>query len=205
MTTAPEAVPPCDRRQSILRTASGLFAARGYDGTSMRDVAEACGISKALLYHHFANKEDLHRQVVQSSAALLLAQVRAQIPAEGDAAAKVRGFMLATAGFFEAHRADWIAATAAFWGGEGAGGGEDTARRARIETRDGFEQLLRGLLQDGVDSGVFAPMDVAMTGRLILSALNWMHKWYDPAGSRSPQEIAALYFDTLLQGLAVRG
>ena len=60
MTSDPEVTAqPTDRRQRILQVASELFATRGYDGTSMRDVSEACAISKSLLYHYYPGKEAL--------------------------------------------------------------------------------------------------------------------------------------------------
>ncbi len=43
-----------------------------------------------------------------------------------------------------------------------------------------------------------------MTGRVILSSLNWMYKWYNPEKPKTPQEIASIYFDTILRGLAKR-
>ncbi|MCB1395196.1 MAG: TetR/AcrR family transcriptional regulator [Rhodobacter sp.] len=200
MTSDPEVTAqPTDRRQRILQVASELFATRGYDGTSMRDVSEACAISKSLLYHHFANKEDLYRNIVLSSAGNLYDYVRDRVPTEGSAADKIRAFMLVTAEFFDKHRWAWIAATTAFWSA-----GESELRQTRLVKRDSFEQHLRSLLQEGIDNGEFGPMDVAMTGRLILSSLNWMYKWYNPEKSKTPQDIAGIYFDTLLNGLAVR-
>ena len=47
------------KRRAILERAAALFAARGYAGTSMAEIADACGSSKALLYHYTANKEQL--------------------------------------------------------------------------------------------------------------------------------------------------
>ena len=44
-----------DRMGQILTESARLFAKNGYDGTSMRDIAEACGISKSLLYLHFTD------------------------------------------------------------------------------------------------------------------------------------------------------
>lgn len=55
----PRAADHGDKRQAILETAAGLFAATGYDGTAMAEVARACGVSKALLYHYYASKEAL--------------------------------------------------------------------------------------------------------------------------------------------------
>lgn len=50
---------PLDVRQQILQEATRLFVSRGYHGLSMREIAEAVGVSKAGLYYHFKDKEDL--------------------------------------------------------------------------------------------------------------------------------------------------
>ena len=48
-----------DSRQEILRTAARLFQQRGYDATSMNDVAAALKLSKGGLYHHFQSKDEI--------------------------------------------------------------------------------------------------------------------------------------------------
>jgi len=45
-----------DTRQRILDVASELFVERGYDATSLREIAERLGVTKAALYYHFASK-----------------------------------------------------------------------------------------------------------------------------------------------------
>ena len=50
-------------RESIVRAAAALFARQGYPGTSMSDVARACGISKPLLYHYVDDKYQLLREI----------------------------------------------------------------------------------------------------------------------------------------------
>jgi AcrR family transcriptional regulator len=50
------------RREQILECAKEVFATRGLAGARTRDIAEACGVNEALLYRHFASKEDLFRQ-----------------------------------------------------------------------------------------------------------------------------------------------
>ncbi|WFR66210.1 TetR/AcrR family transcriptional regulator [Curtobacterium flaccumfaciens] len=54
------------RRQEILATASDHFAERGFDGATMLDIAAACGISRAGLLHHFADKETLLEAVLEA-------------------------------------------------------------------------------------------------------------------------------------------
>ena len=54
-----------ERRAAILRAAAGLFAERGFRGTTTRDLAAACGVSEPVLYEHFANKRDLFTAIVE--------------------------------------------------------------------------------------------------------------------------------------------
>ena len=54
-----------DRRQQIIRTASALFARRGYRGTTTREIAERAGINEALLFRHFPSKEKLYWTIIE--------------------------------------------------------------------------------------------------------------------------------------------
>ncbi len=62
-TAAPRTAPPAahanDTRQRILSVALDLFTEQGYDGTSLREIAEQLGVTKAALYYHFESKEDI--------------------------------------------------------------------------------------------------------------------------------------------------
>jgi len=53
-----------NRRQQILEEATHLFAAKGFEGASMRTIARACGITEAAIYRHFTGKNDLYEQVI---------------------------------------------------------------------------------------------------------------------------------------------
>lgn len=54
-----------DRRQQILDVASGLFARKGYQGTTTREIAEEAGINEALLFRHFPSKENLYWTLIE--------------------------------------------------------------------------------------------------------------------------------------------
>ena len=62
MTMATETQKP--RKEEILEVATRLFAERGYEGTSMNDVAERVGMRKASLFYHFATKDSLYEAVL---------------------------------------------------------------------------------------------------------------------------------------------
>ena len=65
-TTTAGKMPADQRKAQILRAATDLFAGGGYAGTSLRDVAEKCGMTKAALYYHYPDKESLLKAVVAS-------------------------------------------------------------------------------------------------------------------------------------------
>ncbi len=69
MNNAAEQAKP--RKEEILDVATRLFAERGYDGTSMNDVAERVGMRKASLFYHFATKDALYEAVLDRLVASL--------------------------------------------------------------------------------------------------------------------------------------
>lgn len=62
-----------DSRDSILKAARCVFARRGFEGASTREVAEAAGVNNAMIYYHFQDKEDLYRSVLSDSFSSLAA------------------------------------------------------------------------------------------------------------------------------------
>lgn len=54
-------------KDSILETSAKLFGEKGYKGVSIRDIAQACGLTNAALYYHFKNKDDLYLAVLQDA------------------------------------------------------------------------------------------------------------------------------------------
>lgn len=64
-----------DRREQILETATAAFAAEGFAATTVDDVADAAGISRAILYRHFESKADLYRAEIERVRTRLAAAV----------------------------------------------------------------------------------------------------------------------------------
>jgi len=68
-------LPAAQRRQQLLSVARSLLARNGYHGTTMADIADAAGVTKPVLYQHFASKRDLYRTVLEDIGARLEATI----------------------------------------------------------------------------------------------------------------------------------
>ncbi len=84
---------PNTKRPDIVQVATSLFAARGIDGVSMRDIAQAAGVREAAIYRHFASKEELARQIFLSWYGWHCHQVHQIVTGVGDLKEKLRGIV----------------------------------------------------------------------------------------------------------------
>jgi AcrR family transcriptional regulator len=89
----PTRLPGPRRRRQLLDVATSVFAARGFHGTSMEDVAEAAGVTKPVLYQHFSSKRELYRELLdQVGNQLVEAVTKAVWAATGPRAQVEAGF-----------------------------------------------------------------------------------------------------------------
>jgi AcrR family transcriptional regulator len=70
MNKLPTPHPSTDTREHLLRLAIRLFAERGYNGLTMRDLAEACAVTAPAFYYYFPSKESLYREAVRAAFAV---------------------------------------------------------------------------------------------------------------------------------------
>lgn len=94
MSSPPTArLPAARRRSQLLEVALPLFAERGYDGTSMAELAEAAGVTKPVLYQHFRSKRDLYVELLEEVCRSLQEQIeKATAAADGPRAQVRAGF-----------------------------------------------------------------------------------------------------------------
>ncbi|OZI77291.1 TetR/AcrR family transcriptional regulator [Bordetella genomosp. 12] len=182
-------------RERILEAAAALFAQSGYEGSSIADLATAIGVSKAAIYHYYPTKQDIYDAIIVEVLGGLLAAVTQACAAQQAADARLRAFMLAHADYFEAHHDQFVTMLIGYSGMALP----EQADAARL--RDSYEALLREILAQGTEQGVFRRREVAATGRAVLSLLNWMVRWYKPGQGQTARAIAQDYFDLITGGL----
>ena len=72
-----------ERRVAILESALSVFAGRGYHSSSIDDIAREAGVSKALIYEHFASKQDLYAELLEQHAGELFSALAEAISEAG--------------------------------------------------------------------------------------------------------------------------
>jgi len=156
------------RKTEILAVTRTLFADRGYSSTSMRDLAEACGVLPGSLYAHFRSKADLAHQIVMEFFTELLPHQQAVYDGDGSGAARfvemIDVVFAICATHHEAVRLlhhDWKTLSAM-----------DELEDMRLATDRTFD-LWRDTVLEGVQDGsIDADIDPEFMVRLVASALN---------------------------------
>src|SRR3954447_7814163 len=97
------------RRETILLAAEEVFAASGYHGASLDEIAHAAGISKALIYEHFASKRELHASLLTAHVEEIFRRLQANAAAGLPGEERLRGGIDAFLSFVEEHREAWRA------------------------------------------------------------------------------------------------
>lgn len=188
-----------DMRGHILDTAARVFARRGYDGSALSELAEACNMTKPAIYHYYRSKQEILDALIIRTLDRLLRGAREALSEPGDAAGDLKRLMLAHGRFFEENFHAFSAMLAGFGGMGGRTQGED-AKRIRAE----YEGLFRAVIARGVAEGAFREVDVSSAARAVLSLLNWMGRWFQPGGERRAESFALEYYEMFVGGLRAR-
>ena len=182
-----------DTAVRIMLAAADAFAERGFHATTTRDIASRAGLSPAGVYVHFASKEillfELSRRGHERARDLLVAAAR-------DAATPTDALRDIVGGFSRWHAEHYeLGRIVQFEFRQLSAEHREEVLGLRRE----IDQVVAGVLRDGVACGEFAVDDVATTALALLSMAIDVARWYTPEGRRTPAAIEAAYGD-----LAVR-
>src|SRR6059036_4003201 len=167
------------RRSELTRQAARLFAAKGYHGTSIGDLAEAMGVQKGSLYAHISSKQDLLYETMAEGARAFHAGLDA-IPDEAPATEKIR---LALRSHLQvvADQLDVATVFVQEW------------RYLEGERRE-------EIVGEGRDLGELrTDLDDATAALLVLSAVNWAYTWLQRG--RDTVELADRFYSLLIDGM----
>ncbi|MDB5896542.1 MAG: putative transcriptional regulator of paa operon [Ramlibacter sp.] len=184
-----------DQRELILDRAAALFARGGYPGTSMNQVAEASGLSKATLYHYYRDKYALLVSIADSHVSRLQRIVREALAEEQPPDARMRELIARLVEEYadaqHAHRV--LTEDVKFLEAEDR---ERILDKEREVVR-GFAQVVAELRPDLKQAALSKPLTM-----LLFGMINWMFTWMKPEGALDHQAMAPIVSDLFLGGLA---
>ena len=181
------------RREELTRIAARLFAERGYQGTSLADLAEALGVQKPSLYHHIEAKEDLLWDVAWEGAEAFHAALDG-VPADAPATERIRLALRAHLAVVSG-QLDIATVFTREWRYL-----EGERREKFVTERRRYEERIRELFREGVEgSELRTDLDVATAALLFLSAANWAYTWLRPGANTA--ELADRMYVAFLDGM----
>ncbi|SFR82661.1 TetR/AcrR family transcriptional regulator [Sphingomonas jatrophae] len=185
------------KREAVLRAAVRMFNAQGFHATSLDDVAASLGVSKPTIYHYLGNKDQVLLECVTRGLEQLREAADATRAQPGNGLDRLRRFLRRYAETMMEDFGRCVVRTP-----DEALSGESRARfRALKREIDGG---MRKLIEEGIEDGSIAPVDVRMASFALAGALNWPGRWHRPDGPESAGDIAGQMVDILTAGLAPR-
>ncbi len=185
-----------NKRRAILKTAARFFAQNGYDRASMSQLAVACGVSKALIYHYYDSKEALLFDILHNHLSALLEAVERVSPDSYSAEEHLRNLV---SGVLQCYK------------------GADNEHRLQLEAMASLPKPQQGELAaiqkqlvqivsdaiTAVEPTFFAenPGDLRPVTMSLFGMLNWFYLWYRKGAGITRDGYADIATDILLGGL----
>jgi len=186
-----------ERRDHLVRLAAQLFAEKGFQATTVRQIADEAGILSGSLYHHFDSKESIVDEILSGYLNELLASYRATVEQGGVPRDLLAELVTTAFAALDTHRAA-ITVMQNDW---------NYLRRIPrfdylVKAGEEVESIWVGLLKEGAAQGTFRDDgDPRLTYRLIRDTIWVAVRWYRPDGRLSTRQIAEQYLTILFDGL----
>jgi TetR/AcrR family transcriptional regulator, cholesterol catabolism regulator len=181
----------------MLSKATALFWKKGYNATSMRDIAKAYGCKPANIYNFFSNKEEILFEVLQEEMEQILAPVKhLEEDASSDPVDQLKLFIESFAKLaLRYRRSSKLLFDVAL---ENLSVGK---RREIIALRDRFDGILRTVIRRGKDAGCFGDVDEKLASHMIASMVVRSRMWFQPGKGLTESEVAEFIFNFTLNAL----
>lgn len=188
-----------ERLRFIVEAAARQFEERGFHGTSVQDIADAVGLTKAALYHYITCKEDLLSLVHDAFVSTMLESAERFLTEHDDPVEQLLFFVesiLVTVN-------DYRPYVRAFFQDLGVLRGE--RYEWLREKRSKYEKLVENCVTAGIKKGVFsADIDPHLTTLYIFGACNWSYQWLHPDGPMPIEAIVATWQRFTMQAVGAR-
>ncbi len=157
-------------RDKILEVAEALFARRGFAGVGLREVAEAAGLGKSSLFHHFASKVQLYLAVLERVLGRIQQQLEPVLRADLEPGQKLDSWVDALIDALAEHPATARLLLRALFEDDDFPPDASPENQAVERALTSILQGARGVLRRGIEQGVFRPVSVSHTLQTLIGA-----------------------------------
>lgn len=171
--------------RELVETAARLFAERGYEATTLQDVADAVGVSRTALYHYVSSKDDLLRMLVEGWSRGLADQFT---QLRGSTELSSEGKLRIAAETIVRRRAESPDQFRVLDQAEPML--PEPLRTEHLQARRDVLAELQGVIEDGIDAGDFRPVDARVAALSVLGMCNWVAWWYRPGAGHDVEPVA---------------
>src|SRR5687767_5000797 len=173
--TPPRRGRPGYDRESLLQVAVEVFNQRGYDGTSMEDLAQTLGITKSAIYHHVRSKDDLLALALDRALDGLFAAADEAEALDEPAIDRLEQLVRASVAVL-VDRLPFVTLLLRVRG-------NTEVERTALARRRAFDRRVAALAEQAVaDGDLRADVDPAIAARLVFGLVNSLTEWYRPRG-----------------------
>lgn len=182
-------------RERILAAAVQLFAEYGYHAAPLRDIARIAGIQAASIYYHYANKQALLVEIMETYMRHLNANLERILHKQTSPEERLYQAIANHIRLHTTYKAEFFIIDTEIRALEGEN------RQYILSMRDQYETLLQELLRDGMEQHIFRPSDVKVTSYAIIAMCTEVAKWFRPNGRLTVQQVIDIYSQMVTQGL----
>lgn len=176
---------PDSARGRLLHEAAGLFRDKGYERTTVRDLAAAVGIQSGSLFHHFRTKEEILKAVMVETIRLNTALMQAAVDAAGTQHDKLRALVRAELESINGQTGEAMAVLVFEWRSL-----SEASRAQVLELRDIYEALWLDVL-GALSADRVLLADPFVVRRMLTGALSWTVTWYRPDGGLTLDDLTS--------------
>jgi AcrR family transcriptional regulator len=182
-----------ERAREVQQAAAELFFTKGYEATTVREIAQALGIKSASIYYHWENKQAILFNLVRSTMEQLVAGVRSVLDEESRPDRRLAGLVVHHVVLHALRPKEATLGETELRSLTG------TRLRNALRMRDDYEALVVTVLEEGARSAVFDILDFKLTAYSIISQCTNVGIWYREGGRLSLDEVAAVYANLALR------